>query len=55
VGEVRDVVLQPNPETGGWRLAFVLVPGRAGLVELRARLMRGETALSETWLYRWTG
>lgn len=53
-GRVRDIVLQPNPETGGWRLSFVLEPGRAGLVELRARLVRGEVGLSETWLYRWT-
>ncbi len=53
-GTLRDIVLQPNPETGGWRLAFVLDPGRAPLVELRARLRRGETAMSETWLYRWT-
>lgn len=53
-GTLRDVVLEPNPETGGWRLAFVLDRGRAPLVELRARLKRGETALSETWVYRWT-
>jgi glucans biosynthesis protein len=53
-GTLRDIVLQPNPETGGWRLAFVLDPGRAPVVELRARLKQGETALSETWLYRWT-
>lgn len=53
-GRVRDIVLQPNPETRGWRLAFVMEPGRASLVELRVKLLRGETALSETWLYRWT-
>jgi periplasmic glucans biosynthesis protein len=53
-GTLRDIVLQPNPETGGLRLTFVLDPGRASLVELRARLTRGDIALSETWLYRWT-
>jgi periplasmic glucans biosynthesis protein len=53
-GTLRDVVLQPNREMGGWRLTFVLDPGRAPLVELRARLKRGEMVLSETWLYRWT-
>lgn len=53
-GTLRDVVLQPNQETGGWRLTFTLEPGRARLAELRARLTRGETLLTETWVFRWT-
>ncbi|MEQ9638984.1 MAG: glucan biosynthesis protein G [Alphaproteobacteria bacterium] len=53
-GKVRNVTIQPNPETGGWRLAFQLKPEDADAVELRAQLFDGETAISETWLYRWT-
>jgi glucans biosynthesis protein len=53
-GAVENVIVQPNPETGGLRLTFELRPGTARLVELRARLLRGGTAVSETWIYRWT-
>lgn len=53
-GKIHDVVSQPNPHTGGWRLSFVLEPKKATVVELRARLMHEQEALSETWLYRWT-
>jgi glucans biosynthesis protein len=47
------VVAQPNPESGGWRINFELLPS-AKLVELHAQLMDGKKPLSETWLYRWT-
>nr|WP_240655272.1 glucan biosynthesis protein G [Rhodovarius crocodyli] len=53
-GEIRNPVVQPNPETGGWRVHFELAPGSARLSELRAVLKTGEQPLSETWLYRWT-
>ncbi|MCC7273593.1 MAG: glucan biosynthesis protein G [Alphaproteobacteria bacterium] len=53
-GKVRNVVGLPNPETGGWRIGFELVPEGATAVELRARLTVDATAASETWLYRWT-
>jgi glucans biosynthesis protein len=53
-GKVTDVVTQPNPHTGGWRLSFTLAPEKATAVELRARLMRDQDVLSETWVYRWT-
>ncbi|WP_296519947.1 glucan biosynthesis protein [Rhodoplanes sp.] len=53
-GKILNVVTQPNPVTGGWRFSFELAPERETVVELRARLMRGDEALSETWLYRWT-
>ncbi|RYI34072.1 MAG: hypothetical protein EON48_02275, partial [Acetobacteraceae bacterium] len=49
-----DTVVQPNPETGGWRLSFELMPGNEKLVELWARLRNDEGPLSETWLFRWT-
>jgi glucans biosynthesis protein len=53
-GKVIDVVTQPNPHTGGWRLSFLLDPEKAGVVELRARLLREQDVLTETWVYRWT-
>jgi glucans biosynthesis protein len=53
-GKIMDVVTQPNPHTGGWRLSFYLDPEQAPAVELRARLVREQETLSETWVYRWT-
>ncbi len=53
-GTVSNIVVQPNPHTGGWRLSFDLDPGSSPLVELRAQLERNDTPVSETWLYRWT-
>jgi glucans biosynthesis protein len=53
-GEIRNLVLQGNPETGGLRLAFELNPGRETLIELRAQVSRQNEPVSETWLYRWT-
>ncbi|MDB5412469.1 MAG: opgG, partial [Rubritepida sp.] len=53
-GKLENIVLQPNRETGGLRLTFELDPDGARVVELRARLMRGPIAVSESWLFRWT-
>jgi len=53
-GRIQNPVVQRNPETGGWRLTFELVPGNARLVELRALLRSGGQPLTESWVYRWT-
>jgi glucans biosynthesis protein len=53
-GQIENPVVEPNPATGGWRLSFQLHQGSEKLVEMHARLMDGETPLTETWLYRWT-
>ncbi len=53
-GTIKHDVLQANPETKGYRLKFELDPQGSELVELRAQLKRGETPVSEIWLYRWT-
>lgn len=53
-GAIRHPVVQRNPQNGGWRVHFELVPGAARLVELRAALKLGDRPLTETWLYRWT-
>jgi glucans biosynthesis protein len=53
-GTVSNIVTQPVPEDGGWRLSFNLTPDKASVVELRAQLMQNDQPLSEAWLYRWT-
>jgi glucans biosynthesis protein len=53
-GEVKNVVTQPNPETGGWRLSFEVAAKDQKVLELRAYLAEGDAAASETWMYRWT-
>jgi len=52
--EIRNVVTQPNPAIGGWRLSFELSIKEKAPVELRASLMQGNDAISEVWVYRWT-
>ncbi len=52
--EIRNVVTQPNPVTGGWRLSFELSAKDKNPLELRAYLMQGSDAISEVWVYRWT-
>ena len=53
-GKLSNMVAQPDPEQGGWRISFELDPGGETVVELHGRLMQGDTPVSETWLYRWT-
>jgi len=51
--EIKNIVTQPNPATGGWRLSFELSVKDKAPVELRASLMQGNDAISEVWIYRW--
>jgi glucans biosynthesis protein len=53
-GEVRNVVVEPNPVVGGYRLSFVFDPKQTKLSELRAELSFKDGRLAETWVYRWT-
>ncbi len=53
-GRIQNAVALANPEQGGWRIAFELVPENAEAAELRAQLLSGDAPLSETWVYRWT-
>lgn len=52
--EVRNIVTQPNPQSGGWRLSFELPIKDKAPVELRAQLMQDDAPLSEIWVYRWS-
>jgi glucans biosynthesis protein len=51
--KVQNIVTQPNPATGGWRLSFE-IPVKDTPVEIRASLMQDNDAISEVWVYRWT-
>jgi glucans biosynthesis protein len=53
-GEIRNLVLQPNPQTGGMRISFELATKSAPLIELRGQLLQQDAPLSEVWIYRWT-
>lgn len=52
-GQLREVVLHPNPQTGGARLSFELEPAGAP-TDLKAVLLKSGTPCSEAWLYRWS-
>jgi periplasmic glucans biosynthesis protein len=51
---VQNIVTQPNPAIGGWRLSFELGVKEKVPVEIRASLMQDNDAVSEVWVYRWT-
>jgi glucans biosynthesis protein len=51
--KVQNIVTQPNPVTGGWRLSFELSKEKVP-VEIRASVMQDNEAISEVWVYRWT-
>jgi periplasmic glucans biosynthesis protein len=53
-GAISNASLVSNGELHGLRASFEIDPKDAELIELRLRVMRGDTPVSETWLYRWT-
>jgi glucans biosynthesis protein len=52
-GKIRNLVAQPNPVTGGWRISFELVTENQPVIEMRGQLMRQDKPVSEVWIYRW--
>jgi periplasmic glucans biosynthesis protein len=50
--EVKNIVTQPNPDTGGWRLSFQCQV-KGDPIELRAFLTQDDKPISEVWVYRW--
>jgi len=52
--KVQNIVTQPNPAIGGWRLSFEFSAKEKAPVEIRASLMQDDDAISEVWVYRWT-
>jgi glucans biosynthesis protein len=53
-GVIQNLVVQPNPETGGLRASFIFDPQGKELAELRVNLSDWNGRMPETWLYRWT-
>jgi glucans biosynthesis protein len=53
-GVVSAAVVQSNPDISGWRVSFSFDPKGAASSELRLALLANDTAVSDTWLYRWT-
>jgi glucans biosynthesis protein len=53
-GAISNASLVSNGELHGLRASFEIDPKDADLIELRLRVMRGDTPVTETWLYRWT-
>ncbi|MBE7210679.1 MAG: glucan biosynthesis protein, partial [Gluconacetobacter diazotrophicus] len=53
-GEIRSVVVEPSPPTGGWRVTFEFYPGSARVADLHCALMSDAGPISERWVYRWT-
>jgi glucans biosynthesis protein len=51
---VQNIVTQPNPAIGGWRLSFELGVKEKVPIEVRASLMQDNDVISEVWVYRWT-
>jgi periplasmic glucans biosynthesis protein len=53
-GRILNSTLMANNSMHGLRASFELDPNDANLIELRLRILRGDTPVTETWLYRWT-
>ena len=53
-GEVFAPRGQVVAQTGVYRVAFELDPGREDIVELRTVLYSNGKPWGETWLYRWS-
>lgn len=52
--QISNIVTQPNPATGGWRLSFQCAVKGQTSIELRAFLTQNDAPISEVWIYRWT-
>ena len=50
-GKLVQQNVQKNAVTGGWRLAFQVIPPKGKPLELRAFLQSGKNTLTETWSY----
>jgi glucans biosynthesis protein len=53
-GTVYDARVLPHPAIGGVRVIFDFDTGGSEMSEMRLSLKRGDAAISETWLFRWT-
>jgi glucans biosynthesis protein len=50
-GQVRNLVVQTNDASGGWRVFFDVAGAGDNRTELRLRLQDGDEPVSEAWVY----
>jgi glucans biosynthesis protein len=53
-GKLSNIIVQRNPDLGGWRMSFELAPNDEKAIELRAELMGDGGPVAEAWVFRWT-
>jgi glucans biosynthesis protein len=54
-GQIDALTVQRVPQTGAWRIAFVVTPrAKKPVVDLRCYLTLYGEVLTETWVYQWT-
>jgi glucans biosynthesis protein len=53
-GQIEAVTVQRVPDSGVWRVAFVVTPKPKKPVDLHCYLTLYGEALTETWVYQWT-
>ena len=53
-GTIEALTVQRIPESGAWRVAFVVTPKPKRPVDLHCYLTLYGEALTETWVYQWT-
>lgn len=53
-GRIENVVVIPNPVTGGHRLAFDFYPNSGDASDIRGVLIGNGKPASEVWMFRWT-
>jgi glucan biosynthesis protein len=53
-GEVSPILIHDQGAPDTVRVTFTYTPGTAQSADLRLVLRQDTTAISETWIYRWT-
>ena len=53
-GQIDALTVQRVPQSGAWRIAFVVTPRKKPVVDLRCFLTLYGEVLTETWVYQWT-
>lgn len=52
-GDITDLVVEPLPQPGTWRVAFTLIPKGEGPADMQVALTLHGQPLSEEWSYVW--
>lgn len=52
-GEITEAIASRIDQSDSWRLVIEARAEEGGVAELKARLVSGDTVLTETWLFQW--